>query len=78
MIDQIADSVGRNPLKAYVPVSLAYPIAWASERWLDAPRLTTDRVRRMGEDRAFSIEAAERALGFYPRPFFEGLSADTT
>lgn len=76
MIDQIAQSVGRNPAKVYIPPSIAYLIAWVSERWVSHPRLTLDRVRRMREDRAFSIREAETDLGYYPRSFTDGLSGD--
>ena len=76
MIDQIAQFVGRNPVKVYIPPSIAYLIASISERWVSRPRLTLDRVRRMREDRAFSIQEAESALGYYPRSFADGLSGD--
>jgi nucleoside-diphosphate-sugar epimerase len=73
MIDSVAASLGKSPVKIYVPISVARSIAWVQEKWSSRPRITADHIRRMTEDRAFSIEEAEAFLGFFPRSFAKGL-----
>ena len=73
MIDQVAASLGKSPVKVYVPVRAARSIAWVMKKLSTNPRITADQINRMAEDRAFAIKEAETSLGFDPRPFSEGL-----
>lgn len=73
MVDTIASSLNRSPIKVYVPVSIALRVAWVLERTSQQPALTRDRVLRMAEDHHFDIGDASEALGFFPRTFEEGL-----
>ena len=75
MIDQVAQTVSRSPIKVYVPLSVARLLAWGLERFTTNPMITVDRVARMGEDREFPFDKAREALGFIPRTFSEGLRA---
>ncbi len=65
-------AVGRAPLLIHLPLT---PIAWLAgtyERIARTPRLKAEQVRRLEEDKSFSILAAERDLGFRSRSFRTG------
>ncbi len=40
------------------------------------PRIRVEQLRRLAEDKAFSIDAAVRDLGYAPRPFADGIRAE--
>jgi nucleoside-diphosphate-sugar epimerase len=73
MIDTLGRCVGRIVLKVYIPIPIALPLVAAYGWVADAPRVTPDQVRRMGEDRAFDISETIRDLGMAPRSFEEGV-----
>ena len=73
MIDTLGRSVGRIVLKVYIPMPIALPLVAAYGWMADAPRVTPDQVRRMGEDRAFDIFESVQDLGFAPRSFEDGV-----
>ncbi|NIJ11421.1 uncharacterized protein YbjT (DUF2867 family) [Saccharomonospora amisosensis] len=59
-----------------VPVPLRPAIRMLSlyERLARRPKLKAEQLRRLAEDKAFSIEAAARDLGFCPRSFRTGVT----
>lgn len=62
----------------FVPVPLAPVVAGARlyQRFSPAPRIRTEQILRLGENKAFPIVDAERDLGYAPRPFAEGIRAE--
>ncbi len=61
-----------------VPVPLAPVVARTRryERAATYPRVRAEQWQRLAEDKAFSIAAAARDLGFAPRSFAEGIRAE--
>jgi nucleoside-diphosphate-sugar epimerase len=76
LLRQAAMAVGSTT--RFVPVPLA-PVAAAArlhERFSQAPRIKTEQILRLGENKAFRIDDAQRDLGYAPRPFAEGIRAE--
>ena len=73
MLDAIAESVSRSPLKVYVPGTVALLAAWVMSKVCKSPSIRVDQGRRMAEDRHFDISETTRQVGFHPRSFEEGL-----
>ncbi|MEP7022786.1 MAG: NAD(P)H-binding protein, partial [Actinomycetota bacterium] len=61
----------------FVPVPLRPVIALARgyEQVSRKPRIRAEQVQRLAEDKAFAIAAAARDLGYTPRPFAAGITA---
>lgn len=73
LIAQAGAAVGRRPWCVPVPVeALAAPLR-AYERRSARPRLKSEQIIRLTEDKAFPIDDAARDLGFAPRPFAVGI-----
>jgi uncharacterized protein YbjT (DUF2867 family) len=62
----------------FVPVPLPPVVAAARgyELLSRNPRIRAEQLRRLAEDKAFSIDAAVRDLGYAPRPFADGIRAE--
>jgi len=62
----------------FFPVPLAPVIAAARgyEQFSRHPRIRTEQLRRLAEDKAFAIDDAVRDLGYAPRPFPVGIRAE--
>jgi uncharacterized protein YbjT (DUF2867 family) len=62
----------------FVPVPLTPVVAAARGYELVSrnPRIRVEQLRRLAEDKAFSIDAAARDLGYAPRPFADGIRAE--
>lgn len=62
----------------FVPVPLSPVIAAARgyELLSRNPRIKAEQLRRLAEDKAFSIADAARDLGYAPRPFTDGIRAE--
>jgi uncharacterized protein YbjT (DUF2867 family) len=62
----------------FVPVPLRPVVAAARgyELFSRNPRIRVEQLRRLAEDKAFSIDDAVRDLGYAPRPFAEGIRAE--
>jgi nucleoside-diphosphate-sugar epimerase len=73
MIETIARGLGRHVTFVPVPLGLALWAARSYQALVRRPRLTTEMVQRMAEDRAFDVSAARRDLAFNPVSFEEGL-----
>jgi len=59
-----------------VPVSPIIAAARGYELLSRNPRLRTEQVRRLAEDKAFAIDDAIRDLGYAPRSFADGIGAE--
>ncbi|HDP81100.1 MAG TPA: NAD-dependent epimerase/dehydratase family protein [Spirochaetes bacterium] len=72
----IAKSLGVPPIKTHIPYFLAYGAAWIMElvwkllRKKTRPLLTTYTVKNLGSRFRFTIEKAERELGWKPKVSF--------
>lgn len=73
MVDAIISALGRRRLKVHVPVALMRPAVWALERLLPRPPLTRGQLKMLNIDNVTQPEAVERAFGFKPLPFRQGL-----
>ena len=74
MIEEMAEQMGRRIFWVPAPYWLALAAAGLLECILPNPPATRDQIRRLLEDKAYSIDAARQALGGWePRPFEEGL-----
>lgn len=64
----------------FVPVPLAPAVAAARcyELCSARPRIRAEQLRRVAEDKAFSIDEAVRDLHFAPRPFCAGIKAEAS
>lgn len=62
----------------FVPVPLAPAVAVIRgyERVSRRPRIRAEQLLRLAEDKAFSISSAIRDLGYAPRPFADGITAE--
>lgn len=62
----------------FVPVPLSPVVAAARGYELVSrhPAIRVEQLRRLAEDKAFTIDAAVRDLGYRPRPFAEGIRAE--
>ena len=59
-----------------VPIPVA-PLTWLARGYELAsrhPRIRSEQLRRLGEDKAFAIDDAVRDLGYAPRPFANGIA----
>ena len=74
MVDRIVEIEERTVAKLYLPGSLCETAA-RSFSAATGRRAFRDRILRMREDRAFSIDRASEDFGFAPRSFVEGLTA---
>ena len=72
ILDQVTEVVERNPAKVYVPLSLAYAVAWRCELIQDSPCLKHYWVRQMRVDRYADISSFTEDLGYTPRTFAGG------
>jgi uncharacterized protein YbjT (DUF2867 family) len=70
MIGEIAAACGRsNPFLPHVPLGLALLAARLAPPQLARRGLTTEQIRRFGEDKTADIRDAVRDFGYAPRPF---------
>jgi nucleoside-diphosphate-sugar epimerase len=73
IVEIIAGALGRKIIFVPVPLPLCLFMAGIYEKIASKPRVTSEQVRRFGEDKAFDIGAARREIGFSPRSFEEGI-----
>lgn len=76
VISQAAAAVGRSPRLVAVPLVPAVAALGLYERLASNPRITSEQLRRLGEDKAFDITDARRDLNFDPRPFAVGIAEE--
>jgi uncharacterized protein YbjT (DUF2867 family) len=68
-----ARAVGSRTRLVPVPLAPLVTLARGYERLSRHPRIRTEQLRRLAEDKAFPIDAAIRELGYAPRPFTSGI-----
>lgn len=76
IIRQAGTAVHRRAFVLSVPVGPMRSLVGVQERALARPRLKIEQIDRLLEDKAFGIEAAKELLGYSPRSFAEGITAE--
>lgn len=74
VIDLVGAAVGVQPLKLHIPVRLALAACHLARIVPFELSLDTEQVRRLQEDKCYSIDAATQDLGFTPLGFEAALS----
>lgn len=73
LIQQAGDAIGRRPRLIPLPLTPLIGAARLYERFARQPRIKAEQLERLAEDKAFEIDAAQRDLGYAPRPFATGV-----
>jgi uncharacterized protein YbjT (DUF2867 family) len=76
VIQQAAAAVGKRPRLVPVPLSPAVALVRLYERVASSPRLKSEQLARLAEDKAVDISAARADLDFAPRSFTDGIRAE--
>ena len=69
-----ARAVGSRTRLVPVPLAPLVTLARGYERLSRHPGIRAEQLLRLGEDKAFPIDAAIRDLGYAPRPFIDGIT----
>ena len=76
LVLHVARLLGRRPMLLPLPLR---PMAALAGVWHSLglpPRISSEQVLRLGEDKAFGFDDAQRDWGYMPRSFREGLAAE--
>ncbi len=73
LVDGILSEKGQRKPKLHIPVPVALLMARAMAKVMPNPPLSVDNILGMNQPTDYDISAAERELGFDPRPLGEGL-----
>lgn len=73
IVEEAGDAVGRRPRLIPVPLPVVSTLVGLYQRVVKRPRLTTEQIRRLAEDKAFDISRAEADLAYAPRSFASGI-----
>ena len=73
LIDIVGAAIGVAPIKIHVPCAPALVAIWCAERCGIRLPVTVEQVRRLQEDKAFSIAGAQTDFGFSPLHFSEAI-----
>ncbi len=76
VIREAADAVGRHPKLVPVPLTPVVGLVRLYEAVAPSPRLKSEQVARLAEDKAVDIAPARADLDFDPRPFSDGIRAE--
>jgi len=76
VVEHVARLLGRHLLVVPLPLAPMAAGAWVWSGLRLPPRVTPEQVRRLGEDKAFSLESAREDWGYAPRGWREGLAAE--
>lgn len=71
-----AAAVGRSPRLLSIPVQSTAAAVGLYERHAQRPRLRTEQILRLIEDKSVDISAATKDLDFRPRSFEDGIAAE--
>ena len=71
-----ARAVGSRTRFIPVPLAPVVRLAHSYERLSRHPRIRSEQLLRLAEDKAFVIDDAVRDLGYAPRPFTDGILAE--
>ncbi len=69
-----ARAVGSRTRLVPVPLGPLVTLTRGYERLSRHPRIRTEQLLRLGENKSFAIDDAIRDLGYAPRPFADGIS----
>lgn len=78
LIEQAGLAAGRQPMLVSVPLAPAVALARLYEVIAPSPRLKSEQLARLAEDKAVDIGPACAALGFEPRSFVDGICAEAS
>lgn len=73
VVDEICKLLGKRRAVVHLPVSLAIVGVAVLRKIPGLPKFTVEQVLRLNENKAFSIEKAQKDLGFNPLSFQEGI-----
>ena len=76
VIEQAGDAAGRRPRLVPIPLAPAVAMARLYEAVAPSPRLKSEQLARLAEDKAVDIGPARADLGFDPRLFAAGIRAE--
>lgn len=71
-----AAAVGRRPRLVTVPLAPVVALVRVYERLAPSPRLKSEQLARLAEDKAVDIGPARADLGYDPRSFAEGIRSE--
>lgn len=75
-VDETATALGRRVLKLHVPLTPVASALHLYERAVRRPAIKAEQVLRLDEDKAFPHDEAAADLGFSPRTFAAGITAE--
>jgi uncharacterized protein YbjT (DUF2867 family) len=76
LVHSAAAAVARRPILIHVPLRLAYPTVRIWSRTGLWPRIRTDQLLRLGENKQADAEEAIRDFGYAPREFDQGVAEE--
>ena len=76
VFEEAGAASGRRPVLVPLPLGPAVTVLRLYERIGPSPRLKSEQVARLAEDKAVDISAAVADLDFRPRSFAEGIRAE--
>ena len=76
VIQQAAAAIDRRPRLVSVPLGPAVAAVRLYERVAPSPRLKSEQLARLAEDKVVDIGPARADLGFAPRSFADGIRAE--
>ena len=76
LIGDAAAATGKRPMLVPVPVGPAVAVMRLYERVSSSPRLRSEQIARLTEDKGVDIRAAQEDLDFRPRSFADGIRAE--
>lgn len=76
VIQEAGKAVDRHPSLVPLPLGPMVAAMRAYEAVAPSPRLKSEQIARLAEDKAVDISPARADLGFDPRPFGAGISAE--
>ena len=74
LIDLVGAAIGVKPVKIHLPVGLSLAGLWCLQKFGVCVGVDMEQIRRLQEDKSFSIAEAQADLSFRPVNFEEGLA----
>lgn len=76
VIDITGETLGKKILKLHIPMKLSYNMLRIYEEVSKHPKLKSEQVLRLNENKDFSYEEAKQDLGYNPLSFNEGIKRE--
>lgn len=76
VVEEAAQAVDRHPRLVSMPLRPTVALVRLYEMAAPSPRLKSEQIARLAEDKAVDIGPARVDLGFDPRPFADGIRAE--